>query len=190
MGQDKAGLAFGQETLLERMMRLVGTVTADVVLAAAPAQPVPAGVRVSRDHASGEGPLPAMLTALDALDTTHVFVVACDTPLLQPPLIPFLYGLCAGRDGAVPLLHGWRVPTCAVYRRLALLDAGGRFGEPRHRSLREFIALLRIREVPAALIQAVDPTLSSFTPCNTPEEYRQALALAGIAVNGPPSPAV
>ena len=190
MREDKASLRFGDETLLERMLRLVGGVTADIVLAAAPAQLVPPGVRVSRDHASGEGPLPAVLTALDALDTTHVFVVACDTPLLQPRLIPFLHELCADWDGAVPLLHGGRVPTCAVYGRPALLDARVRFGDPRHRSLREFIALLRIREVPAASIQAVDPMLSSFVPCNTPEEYRQALALAGIVVNGPPSPAV
>jgi molybdopterin-guanine dinucleotide biosynthesis protein A len=131
-----------------------------------------------------------MLTALDALSTAHVFVVACDTPLLQPAVIPFLDELCAGWDGAVPLVEGRQVPTCAVYRRSALMEARGRFGDPRHRSIRDFIALLRIREVPAASVQSVDSTLLSFTPCNTPEEYRQALALAGLAVNGPQSPAV
>jgi molybdopterin-guanine dinucleotide biosynthesis protein A len=190
MGQDKAGLAFGHETLLERMLRLVGAVTADIVVAAAPGQAVPAGVRVSRDPAGGEGPLPALLAAVDALDTSHVFLAACDAPLLQPALVPFLHGLCVGWDGAVPHLDGWLVPTCAVYQRSALQDARSRFGDPRHRSLRDFIALLRIQPVPVALIQTVDPTLSSFRPCNTPEEYRQALALAGLAVNGPPSPAV
>jgi molybdopterin-guanine dinucleotide biosynthesis protein A len=190
MGRDKAGLAFGHETLLQRMLRLVGAVTADIVVAAAAAQLVPASVKVSRDRAGSEGPLPAVLAALDVLDTTHVFLVACDTPLLQPALLPFLHELCIGWDAAVPLLDGWPVPTCAVYRRSALVDAREGFGDPRHRSLRDFIALLRIREIPAALIQTVDPTLSSFTPCNTPEEYRQALALAGIPVNGPPSRAV
>ena len=60
MGQDKASLPFGDETLLDRVLRLVATVADDVVLAAAPAQPVPAGVRVSRDATTGVGPLPAL----------------------------------------------------------------------------------------------------------------------------------
>jgi molybdopterin-guanine dinucleotide biosynthesis protein A len=190
MGRDKAGMPFGVETLLERVLRQVRSATADIVLAAAPGQTVPAGCHVSHDRFAGDGPLPALLDALEHLESRRVFVVACDTPLLQPALIPFLEGLCVGWQGAVPVVDDKRIPTCAVYETSALLGARARFGDPRHRSVRDYIARLRIRDIPEARIQSVDPPLLSFTPCNTPEEYRHALALAGLDVNGVPPPAV
>jgi molybdopterin-guanine dinucleotide biosynthesis protein A len=190
MGLDKASLPFGAETLLDRVLRQVRTVTADIVLAAAPGQAVPAGFQVSRDRFKGEGPLPALLDAVERLATRRVFVVACDTPLLQPALITLLEGLCAGSEGAVPIVDGNRIPTCAVYQTSALLDAREPFGNPAHRSVRDFITRLRIRDVPPAQIRPVDPRLLSFTPCNTPEEYRHALTLAGLEVNDLPPPAV
>ena len=186
MGLDKASLPFGSETLLERVLRQVRAATADIVLAAAAGQTVPAGFEVSRDRFAGEGPLPALLDAVELLGTSRVFVVACDTPLLEPALIPLLEGFCAGWDGAVPAIGGRRIPTCAVYETSALLDARERFGSVRHRSLRDYTAQLRIRDVPAVEIQPVDPRLLSFTPCNTPEEYRRALALSGLDVNDLP----
>jgi molybdopterin-guanine dinucleotide biosynthesis protein A len=190
MGRDKASLPFGSETLLDRVLRQVRTATAEVVLAAAPGQAVPAGLHVSRDRSTGDGPLPALLDAVEHLGTRRVFVVACDTPLLQPALIPFLESLCAGWDGAVPVVDHRRIPMCAVYETSALLDRRGPFGNPRHRSVRDYIARLRIRDVSEAQIQPVDPRLLSFTPCNTPEEYRDALTLAGLDVNDMPPPAV
>ena len=190
MGHDKASLPFGDETLLDRVLRQVATVADDVVLAAAPAQPVPAGVRVSRDATTGVGPLPALVAALHVVNGPRTVVVACDLPLLRADVLALLIDESAGWDGAVPLVDGRRVPTCAAYQTAALRHAGERFGDPRHRSLRDFIALWRLREVPASVLETVDPQLSSFTPCNTLEEYRRAQVLAGLEVNGPPLGAV
>ena len=105
--------------------------------------------------------------------------MACDLPLLRADVLALLIDESEGWDGAVPLVDGRRVPTCAAYQTAALRHAGERFGDPRHRSLRDFIALLRLREVPASVLETVDPQLSSFTPCNTPEEYRRALGPGG-----------
>ena len=190
MGRDKASLPFGEETLLDRVLRCAGAVADDVVVAAAAAQPVPAGVRVSHDEATGVGPLPALVRALDLLDTTHTVVLACDLPLLQPGVLSLLVALSEGWEGAVPLVDGRRLPTCAVFQTAALRQARDRFGDPRHRSLRDFIDRLRIRDVAANRFETVDPGLASFAPCNTPEEYRRALVLAGLAVSGPPPGAV
>ena len=63
MGRDKASLPFGAETLLERVLRSVATVTSEVVVAGAPAQVMPPGIRVSADTWPGDGPLPALLDA-------------------------------------------------------------------------------------------------------------------------------
>ena len=190
MGRDKALLPFGHETLLDRVLRVVAAVAGEVVLAAAPEQPVPAGFRVSRDAAAGAGPLPALVEALPLVEATHTLVLACDLPLLKADVLSLLVDLSEGWEGAVPLVNGRRLPTCAVFQTTALRLARERFGDPRHRSLRDFIAGLRLRDVSANLFEAVDPQLSSFTSCNTPDEYRRALELAGLDVNGPPPGAV
>ena len=202
MGREKASLPFGPETLVERMVRLVTPLVSDLVLSAAPGQAVPAGVRVSRDSATGVGPLPALLEALDMVDADHVFVVACDMPLLQPGLVTLLRDLCVGKarsdssavligelpdtlltswDGAVPLVQGKRVATCAVYSTASLREARAGFGDPRHRSLQAFLEPLRILEVGEETLRTVDPELLSFTPCNTLEEYAAALRLAAVS---------
>jgi molybdopterin-guanine dinucleotide biosynthesis protein A len=183
MGRDKASLTFGGESLLDRVLRHVRQGADEIVLAAAAGQPRRDDVRVVQDASPAAGPLPAMLGALEGLDSTHVFVVACDAPLLQPALIPLLTALCAGWDAAVPVVDGRRMATCAVYRVAALRDAQARFGDPRHRSLQEFLQGLRVREVTTDVLRTADPDLVSFTPCNTPVEYARALRLADIAVN-------
>jgi molybdopterin-guanine dinucleotide biosynthesis protein A len=190
MGTDKCALPFGPETMLERVVRLVGEMTEHIVLAAAPDRRVPSHFHVSRDQEAGQGPLPGLLRAATRLSTEHVFVAACDMPLLHPALIATLLDLSAGSDGAVPVVGGRRVPTCAVYHRAALLDVRSRFGEPRHRSLHAYVALLRVRDADERTLRVADPDLRSFLPCNTPEEYHALLRMAGLPVNGPSTPAV
>lgn len=175
MGRDKASLPFGDETLLDRVLRSAAAVADPVVIAAGPAQSVPDGFRVSRDNTPGLGPLPALLAALPLVDASHTLVLSCDLPLLKSDVLTLLVELCEGWEGAVPIVDGRRLPTCAVFETAALLGARARFGDPRHRSLRDFIALLRLREVPAEQFRVVDPELWSFAPCNTPEDYQRAL---------------
>lgn len=174
MGRDKASLRFGSETLLERMLRLVAEVTPRIVVAAAPGQVVPAGPVVCQDVSAESGPVPALLDAAGHLDTDLVCVVACDMPLLQPSLLSALVDWSAGWDAAVPVV-GRRVPTCAVYARGALLAARAQLGDARNKSLLAVLELMRVRDVGEELLRSVDPTLASFTPCNTPEEYAKAL---------------
>ena len=175
MGRDKASLLFGHETLLDRVLRSAAAVADDVVVAAAPDQPVPAGFRVSRDEATGVGPLPALVQALGLVDAAHTVVLACDLPLLQPAVVSLLVDLSEGWEGAVPLVDGRRLPTCAVFQTAALLQARDRFGdlaspEPP-----------RIHRPPsdsgrsATRFEAVDPQLATaLYPVTLLTEYRDA----------------
>jgi molybdopterin-guanine dinucleotide biosynthesis protein A len=181
MGRSKASLPFGGETLLERVLRIVAPQVDDVILAAAPAQSVPAGFGVVRDPGEGRGPLPALLRALPHVRHDCAFVVACDTPLLQPAIIAMLVRLSEGWEACVPLLEGVMMTTCAVYRPEAVLAAARREGDPFPSSLHGLVQKLRVRMVPPQQLREADPELLSFKPCNTPEEYRQALRLAGLA---------
>jgi molybdopterin-guanine dinucleotide biosynthesis protein A len=187
MGRDKASLPFGPESVLERVLRLVSATADRIVISAAPGQVVPPGHEVCRDEAEDQGPLPGILAGLGRIGREHVLVIACDMPLIQPGLTVLLAELCAGWDGAVPFVDRTRVPTCAVYAVAALRQRAAGFGPARNRSLQDFIAGLSIREVPPAVLRQADPDLLSLTPCNTPADYRNALAIAGLAVSTPSS---
>ena len=49
MGQDKGSLRFGDETILERIVRVVRAIADDVIVVARREQQVPAGVTVVND---------------------------------------------------------------------------------------------------------------------------------------------
>jgi molybdopterin-guanine dinucleotide biosynthesis protein A len=181
MGRPKATLPFDHETLLDRVIRLVAPHVDDVVLAAGPGQRVPAGWHVVRDASEGLGPVPALVGALSHVRHATAFVVACDTPLLQPAIIATLAECAEGWDACVPVVGEVEMTTCAVYRTDAVLAAARRGGGLLPTSLRGLIAQLRVRAVHADELRALDPGLVSFTPCNTPEEYQHALELAGLA---------
>lgn len=186
MGRDKASLPFGPETLVERVVRLVHTEVTDIVLAAGVDQALPVGLQVVRDARAGCGPLPALMGAMAAVRGEYAFVVACDTPLLQPALIPLLLDHAADCDGCVPTVRGTLMTTCAIYRPAAVLRVADQVRARGINRLRALAELLHLRSLDEAALRTADPELVSFTPCNTPDEYRQCLALAGLPVNGRP----
>ncbi len=70
MGSSKALLPFGAETMLQRVVRLLGTVVSPIVVVAAPEQSLPelpASVIVTRDEREGRGPLEGLRAGLKAL---------------------------------------------------------------------------------------------------------------------------
>lgn len=180
MGRDKATLPFGHESLLERVLRVVRQQVDDVVIAAGESQEVPAGFEVVRDVVPGLGPLPALLRALGRVQNERTFVVACDTPLLQADLIPTLVARSVGWEAAIPVVGGVMMTACAVYSTTPALRAAGDLMSAESAGLQALAARLETRYVYADELREADPSLLSFTPCNTPEEYRQALELAGI----------
>jgi molybdopterin-guanine dinucleotide biosynthesis protein A len=182
MGRDKAGLPFGDETLLARVARLVGEVAGDVVLVAREGQSLPGDLEAVRDPAEGLGPLAGIAAGLSAIRGGRAFVAACDMPLLRPALARRLLQLSDGVEACVPVVDGYPVPTCAVYARTvaarALELVAAR--ELRPKALFERV---KTRFVPGDELRDVDPGLESFLDCDTRESYQAALRAAGL---GPP----
>ena len=92
MGVSKALLPFGSETMLQRIIRLLGTVVSPVVVVAARQQPLPelsASVTVTRDEQGGRGPLEGLRAGLKALPSAVdlAYVTSCDVPLLVPGFV-------------------------------------------------------------------------------------------------------
>ena len=86
MGRSKALLPFGPETMLQRVVRLLGSVVQPIVAVAAVDQALPtlpASVIVTRDERGGRGPLEGLRAGLKALppEVEGAYVTSCDVPL-------------------------------------------------------------------------------------------------------------
>src|SRR5919106_458578 len=125
MGTSKALLPFGPETMLQRVVRLLGEVVTPIVVVAALDQELPAlppDVIVTRDEREGRGPLEGLRAGLKALPD-HIesaYVTSCDVPLLVTGFVDEMLDLARGYDVAVIEVDGFTHPLSAVYARATL----------------------------------------------------------------------
>jgi molybdopterin-guanine dinucleotide biosynthesis protein A len=184
MGSPKALLPFGPETMLERVVRLLGEVVSPIVVVAAPDQslpPLPHGVLVTFDERQGHGPLEGIRAGLKALPAgvDAAYASSCDVPLLQPAFVQRLIDLLDDHDIAVAETDGFTHPLAAVYRRRVLPHVESLLAADRLRPVFLFDAV-PTRRVSAAEFETADPRLSSLRNCNQPADYLAALADAGF----------
>src|SRR5216684_8854561 len=185
MRSPKALLAFGAETMLQRVVRLLATVVSPIVVVAAPQQPLPelpADVTVTRDEHEGRGPLEGLRAGLKALPNTVeiAYVTSCDVPLLVPGFVRQMIDLVTGHDIAVMEIDGFPHPLSAVYRRDTLPHVEALLAEDRLRPVFLFEAV-RTRRVQPAEMTSADPELLTLRNLNTREDYLDALSSAGLA---------
>jgi len=183
MGTSKALLPFGPETMLQRVIRLLGGVVAPIVAVAAIDQELPAlpaGVLVVRDEREGRGPLQGLAAGLKGLpdDVEAAYVTSCDVPLLVPAFVTQMLALADGYDVALMEIDGFAHPLSAVYRRDVLPHVETLLSQDRLRPAFLFEIVKTRRIAPAEM--TADPDRLTLRNLNTREDYEQALALAGL----------
>lgn len=187
MGAPKALLPFGPETMLQRVVRLLGTVVSPIVVVAAEGQglpDLPSETILTRDEREARGPLEGIRAGLKALPL-HVdaaYITSCDVPLLVPAFVQRMIDLAEGYDIAVTEIDGFAHPLSAVYRRSALPHAEALLAEDQLR-VSYLFTRVRTRRVPTSEMIAVDPGLQTLRNLNTKEDYAAALAQAGITAS-------
>jgi molybdenum cofactor guanylyltransferase len=184
MGTSKALLPFGAETMLQRVHRLLATVVTPIVIVAAADQQLPdlpADVLVTRDEREGRGPLEGLRAGLKALPETvdAAYVTSCDVPLLVPDFARHMIDLLTDHDIAVMEIDGFPHPLSAVYRRRTLPHVEALLAQDRLRPVFLFEAVATRRVRPEEMT-AADPELLTLRNLNTREDYREALAIAGL----------
>lgn len=174
MGQDKANLLLGENTLLQSVAAIVQPLFREVIVSVR--QPrAECGLPQVSDDPAHAGPLAGLAAGLARAKTAWIFAVACDMPFITPQLIVRLAGLREGVDAVVPLVQGYPQPLAAFYatRSLdALRDCLA--GSGKH-SLREFLAGLEVCYVDEAEMQADDRR--SFFDLDTPQDVALAINL-------------
>jgi molybdopterin-guanine dinucleotide biosynthesis protein A len=186
MGTPKAALRFGDETLLQRVVRIVREgIAGPIVVVAAPEQslpPLPPDVSTTIDALEGNGPMQGLHAGLQFLaeHCDAAFVAGCDHPLLRPEFVRRMCERLENGDAAVPLLAGRFHPLTACYRVQPTLSHVAKLLEANRLRVTDLFALINTRLIDETSLREVDPALNSVRNVNTPEEYRAALLDAGF----------
>ena len=185
MGVSKATLPFGPETMLQRVVRLLGTVVSPVIVVAAREQSLPElpdDVTVTRDEREQRGPLEGLRAGLTALPNSVdiAYVTSCDVPLLVPRFVEQMVELLGDHDIAVMEIDGFPHPLSAVYRRDTLPHIESLLDQERLRPVFLFDAV-RTRRVRPEEMASVDPQLRTLRNLTTREDYLAALSEAGLS---------
>ncbi len=192
MGQDKLWLMLDGVPLVERVIRRVLPLVAEVLLSAndrprfaalagrLAAEGVPA--RVVADLHRGAGPLAGLHAGLIAARHDLLLALAADMPFVSLTLIEHMAGLAGGFDAVVPWLPSpntgelaWE-PLHALYRRTCLPAVEARLAAGERR-VTSFYPEVQIRAITAEEVARYDPAGLSFLNMNTPDEWQRVQAL-------------
>jgi molybdopterin-guanine dinucleotide biosynthesis protein A len=175
MGRPKEWLPIGDETMLGRVVRIVGEVVSPVVVVAAVGQelpPLPLRVEIVRDAEPDLGPMQGLVTGLRHLDgrADAAYVSSCDVPLLRADFVRRMIGWLGNNDIAVPMIEDRIHALAGVYRIRVLTEAERLRAEGNRRMTALMTRVSTKLLAPEELIDA-DPNLESLRNVNTPEEY-------------------
>jgi molybdopterin-guanine dinucleotide biosynthesis protein A len=193
MGRPKLSLPFGDETMLVRIVRIIGQVVSPVVVVAACGQALPelpVGTLVTTDEVENRGPLAGLAAGMKALPerVEAVYASSCDVPLLKAEFVRAMVEMLGDHELAVPRDGTYYHPLSGVYRTSLVARVVRMVEEGRLRS-QVFVQESDARIVDVSELRAVDPALGSLFNVNTPEDFHRALVAAGLtAHDGPPEP--
>ena len=172
MGRDKAGLAWGDGTLLDAMLCALSGL--DEVYLSVDRDRFPrCTCRAVEDRYPGSGPLGGICSALQACKTPLLFVSGCDMPLVTGAVAHALRErIPPHAEAAVPQDASGRVhPLCAIYRQTAVSSMVQQLQTGDFRLVN---ALRRMNTVyvPAETLPGGETVLANL---NTPNEYAALL---------------
>jgi molybdenum cofactor guanylyltransferase len=174
MGENKAFLDFGGQTLLARGLAELGSVCDRVAVVGDSATFTSYGPVVA-DVFAGCGPLAGIHSALTYSSAELNLMLAVDMPFVTRQLLSFLFGVAAEGDAVVTVPRTARglQPLCAVYRRDFAAVAEEYLRAGRYKVDAAF-ASLPLRVIDASELARAGFSEKSFFNVNTPQERQNA----------------
>ncbi len=175
MGVPKAGLPYGQTTLLAHQTARLAELFEEVFVVAKAVPGFDAGpARILLDRENDPAPIHGLVRALEEV-ADRVFVLAVDLPLMTEGVLRAIARRSLATEAAavVPRADGLLQPLAAVWRRSARTAALARIARG-ELSLRGLAAEVGAEILPEEFWRAADPSGNSFANLNTIEQYQAA----------------
>ena len=178
-GQPKALLEVGGRRIIDRVVEVLRTVTAEVlVVTNTPELYASLGLRMVPDVFPDHGSLGGIYSGLRAAGGDAAFTVACDMPFLDPEVARLVVARVGEADVIIPEVGGRLETLHACYARTCLPHMAARLsaGELRVTGFFDQVRVLSIAEAEVRRLR--DPAVT-FMNVNTPGELAEARRLAG-----------
>lgn len=185
MGQNKALLPLGEDSLIEHVICRMRRVTDELLLITnTPTEYAHLGLSMHSDIVPNTGALGGIYTSLTHASHDVVVCVACDSPFLQPKLLSYLISVLGEYDAVMP--YTYKAPPsdnkdapitlqtlCAAYskRCLPIIELMLQESELRVHALQERSNILTVAP---EIWKAYDSEGYSFFNVNTPADFEKA----------------
>jgi molybdopterin-guanine dinucleotide biosynthesis protein A len=121
-GENKSLLMLGNETLLERQIRIMRELCSEIIIVTNTPRSflrrVDASVRIITDYMPGKGPLSGMHAGLTLSVNQNAWIVGCDMPFLSPKAARLmLLKKKKGIEAIIPWLQESMFPLHGIYDR-------------------------------------------------------------------------
>lgn len=180
MGQDKAQMQLGSETVLQRIVTRISPAVDSVTLVGARQDYAGISLPKVADVHEKWGALGGIHAALSAAKTDWVIVIACDLPFVTRDLFERLKSFVdESFDAIVPIQPDGRTqPVCALYRRKPCLPRIEELIHTGEHTPRALLENVRTRYVQLAELGDLPGVENFFVNLNTPEDFERAQSLA------------
>ena len=180
MGQDKARLLLGGQTLLQRVAGTMQQVFPQTIVSVRQPRPEINLPQVCDEPAEngqqgGAGPLAGLAAGLAHVTTPWAFVVACDMPFVEAAMVELLAKSRSGYQAVVPVVQGHQQPLAAYYATACLGVIRAHLAGSGRNSLRAILEQLQVRYVDESELLAADPGLRSFFDLDTPADVASVM---------------
>lgn len=176
MGSNKAHLAFGGRTTVQRIAAELGSLTNRVRVVGSRDASADADFENVPDLLEHWGALGGIHSALQACQKGWAIVVACDLPLVTRDLFSRLWEVNSKMfDAVVPMQPDGRPqPLCALYRRDTIKVQTTRLIAQNEHMPRALLDQVRTRWIEFSELADLSGSENFFLNVNTPEDYELA----------------
>ena len=177
MGEDKSFLEIDGRPLIEIVLSKMSELFPDIlVVTNTPAlyqvYQKKYQAQILEDVIPHQGPLGGIQAGLKYSKTEYSFVVGCDMPFIQAPLVQYMIKKIVGFDAAVIKYQQLFQPLCACYSKSCLRVMDQQLAKKRLK-LGDLLNCLHVNWLGEEEIGRYDPQGLSFVNINTPQEYQK-----------------
>ena len=179
-GRDKLAEKLGSLTLLQRVVKDIGPLSNDIVVAISQGQPVPDlsgdSLEIVVDLYPDKSALGGIYTGLVSSRSFYNLVVAGDMPFLNTSLLRYMIESASGFDIVIPRIKGMLEPLHAVYSKNCI-DPIRRQIATDEVMIRVLLERVKVRYMEEVEVNRFDPEHLSFFNINTEDDLRKARVL-------------
>lgn len=169
-GKNKALVEVGGVRLIERVIRVMGSVFQQLIIVTnTPDEYAYLELPMIEDLIKGLGPLGGLYTGLESISTEAGFFVACDMPFLSEPLIRHILEFRDEFDVILPKID-WKIEALHGLYNKSCLPAIRELIDSQQYQVIRFFTKMRVKYLGEAEIRKYDPELKTFFNINEPRE--------------------